>query len=365
MKGRKKVTMKKNKLTNKVIALGVIIILSLGLTCCGKKEDANSNSHSAGDAEKIKVMVIGDYDIYMDEMMLYIFQTMVAQGATSDNWDDEIEQSYKDYILSQIRESKIIYDVAIHNDVELNDRDMEVVKISISNFKNVIPQSVLDQYGVSDEVIERVFQEQAVMAKFENDIKNDMGQTINDDMDKAYQDTVFHTYYYMVFPTVEINENDEPKTDDDGNYVYVSDEEKVKVLEQAKEAAEKINAGTDCKEVAKEYGVDGYSMERSGYQGAYTDDLNDIMSALKENECTEPIEDTLGYALCTMLVSDDTSLKSSYIAAAVQEVLNDEYSSLRTKWLSTIAIDVEKDMEGTVWTDLSLKDILLSIEKAK
>lgn len=357
--------MKKNKLTKKIIALGLIAIMSFSLISCGKKDDKNSNSHSSGDANKTKVMVVGDYNIYMDEMMLYIFQTMVSQATTSAEWNDETEQNYKTYILSQVRETKIIYDVAMHNNVELNEKDMEVVKISISNFKNIIPQAVLDKYDVSDEVIEQVFKEQAIVAKFENDIRNDMGQTINDDVDKAYKDTIFHTYYYMVFPIVEINENDEPKTDDEGNYIYVSDEEKAKVLEKAKEAAGKINAGTDCKEVAKEYGVDGYSTERSGYQGAYTDELNDMMSALKENECTEPMEDTLGYVIYTMLVPDDTSLKSSYIAGTVQETLSDEYSSLRNQWLSTIQIDMEKDMEGTVWNELSLKDILISIEEAK
>ena len=169
----------------------------------------------------------------------------------------------------------------------------------------------------------------------------------------------------MVFPTVEDTENDEPKTDDSGNYVYVSDEEKAKVLERAKEASEKINAGTDCKDVAKEYGIEAYSRERSGYQGAYTDELNDVMSALKENECTEPMEDTLGYIVYTMLIPDDTSLKSSYIAGMVQETLSEEYDKLKTQWLSTIAIDVENDMEGTVWSDLSLKDILLNVEAAK
>ncbi|MDE6025949.1 MAG: peptidylprolyl isomerase [Lachnospiraceae bacterium] len=357
--------MKKNNMIKKFIMLGIIFSMSFCLISCGKKNDDPINSHSSGDANKTKVMVIGDYDIYMDEMMLYIFQTMISQGATSSQWSDEIEENYKTYILSQIRESKIIYDVAMHNEVELNERDMEVVKMSISNFKAIIPQAVLDKYDISDDIIEKVFKEQAIVAKFENDIRNDMGQTINDDVVKVYEDTIFHTYYYMVFPTVEVTENDEPKTDDSGNYVYVSDEEKAKVLERAKEASEKINAGADCKDVAKEYGIEAYSRERSGYQGAYTDELNDVMSALKENECTEPMEDTLGYIVYTMLIPDDTSLKSSYIAGMVQETLSEEYDKLKTQWLSTIAIDVENDMEGTVWSDLSLKDILLNVEAAK
>ena len=39
-----------------------------------------------------------------------------------------------------------------------------------------------------------------------------------------------------------------------------------------------------------------------------------------------------------------------------------EYETLRQQWLATIPVDVEKDMEGTVWTDFGLKSVIVDME---
>lgn len=349
----------------KAVAISAVAVMSLGLLAgCKDKKDSNQTSYSADEAKTTKVMVVGDYDINYDEMMVYVMQMLISQQTSLDSWNDETEETYKTYILSEIRESKIMYDVTQHNDVTLDDKDMETVNNSVANFKTLIPEEARKQYGVSDEIIEKVFKEQACNAKFENDIKNSMGNDIETDLKETYKDTIFHSYYYLVFPTVQINASDEPATDADGNYLYVSDSEKADMKKKAEEAVAKLKGGANCEEIAKEYGIDKYSKERSGYQGAYKGELNDFMSSAKSGECTEPIEDTLGYVVYVMLEPNDEALRDSYIYASTQDILSDQFDKLKNQWLSTIEIDMEKDMEGTVWEDVSVKGVLEAIVNA-
>jgi hypothetical protein len=277
--------------------------------------------------------------------------------------DTSIETN-KSTVLSLLRTNKIIYNVAIHNDCELGDSDIEYVNTSIDGFKSRFSQEFLDKYGITDDIINEIFTEQAIVSKYENDIKNDIGQNVQEGLEEEYKDMNFHTIYYMLFPTVEI-EDGNPATDDDGNYVYVSDQDKKEALANAEDAAKRISAGEDYEDIAEEYGVSDYSSERAGYVGAYSDDeVNDKIADLKDGECLEPYEDTLGYAVVVMVNSDDQDLKESYISSYTSSSVSTQFDELEQKWLATIAVDEVNDMEGTVWADFDFKSMVKDMEDA-
>lgn len=120
-------------------------------------------------------MVIGDYDIYMDELLVYAIQAMVTNNGTLASVKANPD-TYKEQTLSLIRTTKILYDVTQHNDVTLNDSDMETTNNTIDNFLGSMPDGLLEKYGISEDVVRKVFTEQTYVSKFENDIKNDMGK---------------------------------------------------------------------------------------------------------------------------------------------------------------------------------------------
>ena len=351
--------MKKIGLIKRLLVLVLSVTLALGMMtgCKGKQV------YTQKEVSTTEVVKIGDYTIYLDEMIVYAIQDFYLQGGDSETFDEVADAYRKLTILSTLRENKIIYDVSQNNNLVLTDADMEFVNQSIANFKAKIGQEFLDKYGISDELLERLFYEQACVTKFENDMKNDLGRTIQDDLTKQYEDTKFITFYYMTFPTVQVADG-QPVTGEDGKYVYISDAEKEKVKGDAEEAVKRIAAGEDYKAIAQEYGIADYCQETNGYTGAYSDEMNAVVEGLKDGDVSEPIDSDLGYNVIVMINSDDKNLKESYIYSVASEGVESEFEKLRQMWLGTIEIDAEGDKIGTTWDDFDLKGLLMDMEEA-
>ena len=207
-----------------------------------KKESSNVGTMTQEEASTTKVMVIGDYDIYMDELLVYAIQAMVTNNGTLASVKANPD-TYKEQTLSLIRTTKILYDVTQHNDVTLDDSDMETTNNTINNFLKSMPDGLLEKYGISEDVVRKVFTEQTYVSKFENDIKNDMGKTIQDDVEEKVKDYNFMVFDYILFPTVETTEDDTPATNTDGSYKYVDDAAKQKAKENAEALLKELEAG--------------------------------------------------------------------------------------------------------------------------
>ena len=247
-----------------------------------KKESSNVGTMTQEEASTTKVMVIGDYDIYMDELLVYAIQAMVTNNGTLASVKANPD-TYKEQTLSLIRTTKILYDVTQHNDVTLDDSDMETTNNTINNFLKSMPDGLLEKYGISEDVVRKVFTEQTYVSKFENDIKNDMGKTIQDDVEEKVKDYNFMVFDYILFPTVETTEDDTPATNTDGSYKYVDDAAKQKAKENAEALLKELEAGGDAETLATKYGVSNYYFERTGYVGSFTDSINKAVENMKEN----------------------------------------------------------------------------------
>ena len=170
--------------------------------------------------------------------------------------------------MSLIRTTKILYDVTQHNDVTLDDSDMETTNNTINNFLKSMPDGLLEKYGISEDVVRKVFTEQTYVSKFENDIKNDMGKTIQDDVEEKVKDYNFMVFDYILFPTVETTEDDTPATNTDGSYKYVDDAAKQKAKENAEALLKELEAGGDAETLATKYGVSNYYFESEEENGS-------------------------------------------------------------------------------------------------
>lgn len=312
------------------------------------------------EASTTKVMVIGDYDIYMDELLVYAIQALVTEGGTEAAVKANPD-TYKEKTLSLIRTTKILYDVTQHNDVTLDDSDMETTNNTIDNFLGSMPDGLLEKYGISEDVVRKVFTEQTYVSKFENDIKNDMGKTVQSDIEEKVKDYNFTIFDYILFPTVETTEDDVPATNTDGSYKYVSDDAKEKAKENAEALLEELKAGGDAASLAEKYGVSNYYFERTGYVGSFTDSVNKAVENLKAGDCSGVLEEELGYAVIHMQTDHDEDLLKNYAYAVASDTVDSQFEKLETQWLSSIEVDPEKDMEGTVWADYDLSGLAQSL----
>ena len=325
-----------------------------------KKESSNVGTMTQEEASTTKVMVIGDYDIYMDELLVYAIQALVTEGGTEAAVKANPD-TYKEKTLSLIRTTKILYDVTQHNDVTLDDSDMETTNNTIDNFLGSMPDGLLEKYGISEDVVRKVFTEQTYVSKFENDIKNDMGKTVQSDVEEKVKDYNFTIFDYILFPTVETTEDDVPATNTDGSYKYVSDDAKEKAKENAEALLEELKAGGDAASLAEKYGVSNYYFERTGYVGSFTDSVNKAVENLKAGDCSGVLEEELGYAVIHMQTDHDEDLLKNYAYAVASDTVDSQFEKLETQCLSSIEVDPEKDMEGTVWADYDLSGLAQSL----
>lgn len=353
----------KKQVVASVLALSMAVASLTGCSnglSSSKKESSNVGTMTQEEASTTKVMVIGDYDIYMDELLVYAIQALVTEGGTEAAVKANPD-TYKEKTLSLIRTTKILYDVTQHNDVTLDDSDMETTNNTIDNFLGSMPDGLLEKYGISEDVVRKVFTEQTYVSKFENDIKNDMGKTVQSDIEEKVKDYNFTIFDYILFPTVETTEDDVPATNTDGSYKYVSDDAKEKAKENAEALLEELKAGGDAASLAEKYGVSNYYFERTGYVGSFTDSVNKAVENLKAGDCSGVLEEELGYAVIHMQTDHDEDLLKNYAYAVASDTVDSQFEKLETQWLSSIEVDPEKDMEGTVWADYDLSGLAQSL----
>lgn len=353
----------KKQVIASVLALSMAAVSLTGCSnglSSSKKESSNVGTMTQEEASTTKVMVIGDYDIYMDELLVYAIQAMVTNNGTLASVKANPD-TYKEQTLSLIRTTKILYDVTQHNDVTLDDSDMETTNNTINNFLKSMPDGLLEKYGISEDVVRKVFTEQTYVSKFENDIKNDMGKKIQDDVEEKVKDYNFMVFDYILFPTVETTEDDTPATNTDGSYKYVDDATKQKAKENAEALLKELEAGGDAASLAAKYGVSNYYFERTGYVGSFTDSVNKAVENMKAGDCSGVLEENLGYAVIHMKSDHDEELLKNYAYAVASDTVDDQFEKLENQWLSSIEVDTEKDMEGTVWADYDLAGLAQSL----
>lgn len=343
------------------LSLFIISCIVLSLAGCGKK----NNYLGYKDAASVSAFKMGDSQVYMNEYLLYTFQYLVIHYSTEADALKVDEETLKKNILSQIREIKEVNYVAEGNGAELNESDMKTVQESFDGFKAKYGEDFFNAYGITDELLMKSFKEQALAAKFSNDIKNDMGKKVTSDLEEKLTDTHFFSLYMIIFPTVEKDANGNPKTDDQGNYVYVSEEEKKKQKEQAEKAIEEMNNGADYKEVIERYGVSDYCSSLCGYKDSLSETIYNRVKDVENGKCAQMLEETLGYTSLYVINNDDADLKNAYIQTLVSDTVESEFKTVYNKWLAVIPVDDEGDLSGTVIKDLTMKNVISDFYHAK
>ena len=345
--------MKRKSMMKRLVSAACVATMCIGLLSGCKKEENSATSTDAEAVDGEKVLVVGGHDVYKDEVMVYALLTLLSGKIT---YNDVVtnEASVRDMIMQDIRENKVLYDVCIDTNMEFDEDDISVRDRLIGSFKGYIPAEVFETYGVSDEIIEKVFTETSNVDKLENDTRNSVGQSLTDKYIEQYKNENFQDIYYVMFPTVEADDEDGPKLDDNGEYIPIDDESKADVYANAQLALEEVKNGEDAKKVAEEYKVDVYSTEQIGMVGGYSEELNDVMSSLEDGQCTDIYESDMGYYFIVVLKNNDQSAIESYAYSKALDEVDAEYEKQRNAWLAEVATITDANFEGDVWANFDL-----------
>ncbi len=341
--------MKKMKLVSCICTAALGLSLLAG---CGGNSDGSGKSAKSTESGKSGnvVMTVGEYEIGEDELMLYSILEILSGTVKYEDIQKD-EDKYKQVVIDNIVETKMAGDAAKDAGMEFTEDDENTRDSLIKNFTTYVPKSVREKYGISDELIDSVFNDTSIMNKFETNTRNELGKKLTADLKEQYKDYNFQKIYYITFPKVKADDDGNPMTDDNGNYVKLDDKELADMKSKAEAAVKEINAGADAEETAKKYGVDTYSEEKQSYVGGYADDMNDVMDKLTAGQCTEVYEAETSYYAIAVLSDHDSDLLESFAYQAAEAQVDTELEKTKQQW-----IDGCDDKGGIVYKDDTWKN---------
>lgn len=248
-------------------------VLLATVMAAGLFAGCSSTSDDMGGEDVIKVNDTTLTKNYVDARVEQIFQQNQLES------DNSYAGYYKAQIISGLVETELMVQDAKAKGVEVSDEDREsfrkdLIDQTYGSEENF--QSYLDEYNISDEMLDRMIDEKIYYDKYLELLKKDI--------------TVDAEAYY--------NENsDEFDVDDQvqAAHILVDDED------TAKDIIKQLDEGTDFAELAKEYSTDTATAQKGGELGYFTADqmvteFSDAAFALEKGKYTEtPVKTTYGY----------------------------------------------------------------------
>jgi parvulin-like peptidyl-prolyl isomerase len=342
MRGRKRICM----------AVLLVSILLLGCFGCGNSSSDSSEKTAKDTGEKTAkveddstIMTLGEYDVSLSEFNLYLIQYMSMQLTEPEDMTDELASSTIETVLSEMRLELVEYLVALSTeDVTVSQEDLDSVETSTSNYIETYGEDFLAQYGISQEDVEQLFTEQVYISALTDKAKADMKEDYYQQYSEEYSDKTFHSVYYALFPSVEYDDDGNAKTDDDGEYISLSDDEMKEQKEKAEELQKRAVAGESLEDLIEEYGISMCSGAEHNYSGAYGEDLNKVIEGMDTGDISDVIETEAGYMVVRMDNPDDTDYKEYAIQYAATQKSNDMITQMQQNWLSASGYaDAEAD----------------------
>lgn len=328
---------KGNKKGLRVSLAGLLVIVML-LGCAGcdnALQGGSAQEVSVEEAKSTVIMSLGDYDVTLSEFYLYLIQYLYMQQMDPDSISDSGYSSVIETVLTQMRLELVEYLVAQSTeDVVVNQEDLDTVETSTENYMELFGEDFLAAYGIDQACVKQLFTEQVYINALTDKAKEDMTADYYEQYSKEYSDKIFHSVYYALFPSIRYDEDGNAQTDDDGEYISLSEDEMKEQYAKAEELHKRALAGESLEDLIDEYGISASSGEEHNYSGAHSEELNQVIENMKTGDISDIIETEAGYMVVRMDNPDDKDYKEYIIQYAAADTANNMLPQMQQNWLS-------------------------------
>ena len=288
-----------------------VLIMSLGIVGCQNKiKDLNETVAILNDKE-ISIGVAN----FLTKYRQASYETYYGSLFGDDMWNQDIygdgrtlAQSTKEDIMSSIEEMYLLDEHKGEYNVELTDADNTKILKAAEDFMAANSKEAIEKTSASTEIIEEVLRLFTVRAKVYDAIVAKADTNVSD------EEAAQRTFSYLRF-------NLTGKTDESGNTVEYTDDEKNKIREDAKAYLERAKAGETLDDLAKEadtmvlkysYGSD------ESENGTMDKTVIEAADKLNEGELSEVIEsEDVVY-----IIRLDSTFDAEATASKKEEIIN-------------------------------------------
>lgn len=328
-----------------VILLLAGLLAAGSLTGCGSLEDSDV------------VATVNDTDItagvanFLARYTQAQYETYYAGYMGDDMWSGEGEdgETYQDTVKDSILESlENMYLMEQHMDeyeVSLSDEEKNAIKEAASEFDSANGLSEKEKVSGSTDNVERVLELLTIQKKVQDAIEAGADTEVSDE--EAAQKSM----QYVVFPFTT--------TDEEGNSVDLTDEEK----EELKATAESFAAGAagaaDFAAYAAQQGQTSQDATFDGESATLPTQLVEAADALGEGETTGVVEGDNGYyvARVTSLLDREATdaKKQEIVSQRQQELLDDTIDGWRE--------DADIEVHEKVWDKVDFTTLTVTMKQ--
>lgn len=269
------------------------------VTIDGEKYTAADVSYYYGAAYQSFLNSYGSYASLFGLDTSVSLKSQGAWGGTEQTWDEY----FKDQAVENMKFVHAAVKAAEAEGMTLSDEDMETFNSTVEQMKS---QAASAGYSYKS-YLTAIYGSVMTTSVYEKNLKDNLlaskyatayyeGLSFTGDEIQAYYEENKNTYDLVDGAYVAVSGTPETKTDDDGNTIEATDEEKAEAMEAAKETAEAILAayedGGDLEALAEEYGATYTGDTELTYSSGVSGDW--LFDEARKAGDTEVLEDESG-----------------------------------------------------------------------
>lgn len=323
--------MRGKKLT--ACALAAAMAASVALTGCGSSIDQNAVGATLN-GEDISLGLMNFIARYQQAVTDSTYQTYYGAGMLStEMWSTEydgttMEDSTKDSVLDMIETIYLLEDHMEDYGVEIRSDEMASIQEAAQQFMSDNSSKAIRQMGATQEYVAEMLRMYTIQYKMQNAIYNASEITVTDE--EAAQRTFS---YFTVSAT--------SGTDEDGNSVEYTDEEKEAFAQEMETIA--AAAKEDFDGVAEEH---GYTVSTYTY-GADETTMNEAVieaaDALKEGEVSDLITTDTSYYVIRLDDEFDEEATEQEKETLLNQRKSEEYTEICDGYKEEATFEVNED----------------------
>lgn len=307
------------------------------------------------------VFTVGQEEVYLDEVNLYILQNVVNFGLTADYLENttardgsKASEYYKQQILELIRDYKVEYSIAKKRGIVLSEEEEQSVRSDAVQFMGSINGTILNRLGITQDCVTEVYKQRYLVKKLEESVQKEV----------TAEDQNYATMYILLFPKVEMTEDGDYERQEDGETPVMLSEEMIAQRKKDADAAHKeLLDGARIEEIAEKYGVSAYSGEESNLTGSFGAPFSEYAESLKENEYSPVIETESCYAILKMVEVNNQELADQIMSYYKADLEKEKITEKKKEWYKETGVSEEPDFAGSIWKDISLYDFTEYVEE--
>lgn len=322
----------------RVVALALAASMTLAMAGCSSELDGSETVIKSGKTE-ITADVANFYARYQQAQ----YETYYAGFMGDDMWSGEAEEgkTYEENVKSSILDAlKVLCVVDAHTgdyEVELTEDEEKAIKDSAADFAEANGLEEKEAISGDEETVEELLRLLTIQEKMRVAMTADVDTEVSDE--EAAQKSM--QYVYFSFTT----------TDEEGNSVQLTDEEKEALKTKAEEFKNGAAGAADFAAYAEEMGYEASTFTFDAESTGPSQTLIEAADALNEGEITEVVEDSSGLFVAKVTSLLDREATDTEKETIVSERKTERFDEICKEWIESGDVKVEEK----VWNKISFE----------